>query len=194
MRDHYLEGEERFGPFMSFIYSIASALPLPRIIYTVAKDDIISAHPDSVIDIGCGPGDLLKMISDRKGIELFGVDPSEWMIKAAMKRVSGRDIKLAIGSSRSIPFRRKFTIITSTLSFHHWEKRTESLRYLSRFLQKDGTIRIYEMEKRGFAALGPLSKHAMTEAELRESAKKAGMRVKRIKRQAGVICAILSVR
>lgn len=193
LKDHYLEGEERFGPFMSFLYAIGSALPFPRVIYKIARDDIMRTNPRSVLDVGCGPGDLLVMLSKAGCANLYGIDPSPDMIRAAKRKAHGRAIRFGIGSSREVPFGRKFGMIVSTLSFHHWAKRDEALRYLSRFLEGRGTIRIYELEHRGgIAAHMPWSTHTISEAALRRSARAAGLKVVSIGRRAGVIFAVIS--
>jgi SAM-dependent methyltransferase len=55
------------------------------------------------LDVGCGPGALLSVMSDRLGPEaVAAVDPSQPFVAAAMARNPGVDVRLA--SAEALPF------------------------------------------------------------------------------------------
>ena len=67
----YRPGEERFGRTTSWLYSL-SPLFL-RGFHRFVAADILSFNPPSVLDIGCGSGDVLSCLAaERTEIELFG--------------------------------------------------------------------------------------------------------------------------
>lgn len=67
------------------------------------------------------------------------------MVKIANNRFKGNpNVNLAVGSSTYVPFDKKFDIIISSLSMHHWNDKKGSLKYLSKFLAEGGEIDIYE--------------------------------------------------
>ncbi len=192
----YLEGEEKFGFFLSIFYLIATKIPYLGEIYKFASKDIASIdRAKSIIDVGCGSGDLLIAIRRLKySGSLYGIDPSVHMINISRLRSKRLNIDFAVGSSRDIPFKRKFDLIVSSLSFHHWKEKEKSLRYLKSLLNDGGTIRIYEFEKsyverRWFRGV---SSHSISEKEITNYAKKSGLRVVELKRHKGMIRASLA--
>ena len=153
----YRPGEERFGRTASWLYSFSSLFLRGFHRFVVA--DILSFNPSSVLDIGCGSGDVLShLASERVGVELFGVDPSPYMLKIAEKRIRRHAVSrktldqrlhLSLGSSRDIPFKRKFDLIYSSLSFHHWVAREASVAGILDSLSGGGTFVIYELSREG---------------------------------------------
>lgn len=121
----YQKGEEKFGPIMSRLYS-AFAPAFVGKLYKIILDEVNKAKPGSLLDVGCGPGIIATLLaSEIKGLEVFCVDPSEYMVGIANRRIlkhnlSGKVTAVA-GSSRLIPFDRKFDMIITSLSFHHWK-------------------------------------------------------------------------
>ena len=154
------EGEENFGRIRSLLYSILSPRLLGRF-HDFVANDVLSLNPDSVLDIGSGVGDVLvKIVAKRDDIELYGTDPSPHMLKIAEKRIrnsaseKGLDkIHLALGSSRVIPFDRKFDVIFSSLSFHHWKEREAGIPYVMRKLNNGGNFVIYEFNREALSLL-----------------------------------------
>jgi ubiquinone/menaquinone biosynthesis C-methylase UbiE len=157
--DLYLDGEEKFGRLASRLYSFSSYFL--RSFHEFVSSDILSLHPSSVLDIGCGSGDVLANLASKKsGIELYGIDPSPFMIRIAEKRIKKRAdivlngkkleerLHLSVGSNRRIPFDSdKFGVICSSLSFHHWKERETSLPTILERLSDRGAFVIYEYSK-----------------------------------------------
>jgi SAM-dependent methyltransferase len=149
-QDFYLEGEERFGPVFSLLYGAFGKILLKKYYQTVV-DDLRNEDFHSLLDVGCGTGELLLKLAGIKGEAAFYcVDPSSSMINVATKKfkrngLAGR-VKFAGGSSRHIPFDEKFDAIISSFSYHHWKDRDESLNNLMGYVSNSGFIKIYEYD------------------------------------------------
>lgn len=183
-----LSGEERFGPVLSRLYNLFSrggALG----IYDFACNDILAKEGFfSLLDVGTGPGILPKMISLRTDrIRIWAVDPSESMLRIAIGNNKGRDTMFAIGYSQRLPFKRRFDMIISSMSFHHWAHKKESLIYLSRFLNPGGEIRIYELKKSNRFFEYFVDKHRMSVDELKHAADGTGLIVKGLVEKDGFV-------
>lgn len=171
--------EENFGPITSRLYSLLSGIFLESSIYKFAADDILRSKARKILDIGTGPATIpIKVASQSDRVEIYAIDPSKDMLRIASKKAKDSGIHFAEGHSLHVPFHTKFDLITSSISFHHWAHKKESLEYLSQFLNRDGEIRIYEFRKIGHLPIQ--AKHSMTKEELRGAAEGTGLRVKEI--------------
>ena len=176
-----LHGEERFGPVMSRIYNVFASSGVQGLYEFACLDILGKKGAFSLLDVGTGPGRLPEMLASRQGrIRIYAVDPSPSMLRIARNRRGNRGVKFALGYSRRIPFSLKFGMIISTLSFHHWVHKKESLQYLSQFLERGGEIRIYERVKSGRLLDRFVDMHSAGVEELREIAHGTGLRVKGI--------------
>jgi ubiquinone/menaquinone biosynthesis C-methylase UbiE len=145
----YLEGEEKFGPLSSFFYGVAS--PLLRKYYKTIFEYLKGKNFDSLLDIGCGPGNVvIKLAGIHPKAHFYCIDPSPNMIKLARKNIDRNYLDSRItaitGSSRSIPFDQKFDAIISSFSYHHWKDRDQSLKTLPGLLSKGGFLTIFEYD------------------------------------------------
>ena len=144
--DYYEKGEERFGFISSRLYSFGSSRSLQKFYYFIAKD-IEKEKPKRILDIGAGPGDLAMQFNKIKTAKVCCIDPSismQRMAKNKFARNKIKNIEYKLGSSRYIPFKEKFDLITTTISFHHWEEKESSMRYILKKLSKNGKFIIYE--------------------------------------------------
>lgn len=147
--EFYLPDEERFGFFTSHIYNMFSGFGPMKRFHNFVTEGVLSANPGSILDIGFGTGQALKRILQANGeIQAFGVEPSPNMFKVAGRKLrnyarAGR-VKLALGSSRDIPFGEKFDIIYSSLSFHHWQNQEESVINVLKHLKPGGSFMVFE--------------------------------------------------
>lgn len=139
-----------FGPIFSRMYSFMAARSGRSLeLYRYIAEEVSRHNPEKVLDVGCGPGILIKMIAERSPQStVYGVDPSSGMISVAQKRLSryireGRAF-ISGGDSLNVPFDVKFDLIVSSMSFHHWQHRNEGLDYLSRKLNDGGSLVIFE--------------------------------------------------
>ncbi len=145
MENYYKEGEEKFGFLSSKLYLLAEKIPALSKFYRFVTQDLESKTFKSLLDVGFGTGSVIYQLSKNNKLYLYGVDPSPYMVSIAKKRTyTNPNVTFAVGSSTYIPFDKKFDIIISSLSMHHWNDKKGSLIYLSKFLEDGGEIDIYE--------------------------------------------------
>jgi ubiquinone/menaquinone biosynthesis C-methylase UbiE len=60
-----------------------------------------------VLDIGCGTGALAESLSERAAARVWGVDPSEEMVRVARARVP-RSVGIRTGRAEELPFRESW--------------------------------------------------------------------------------------
>ncbi len=168
------KNEEHFGKITSHLYSFAIDLGILKLHNFVSNDIIenINSNTKSILDIGCGNGLILKKIASNKkvnNISLYGIDPSEEMIKISKNKLKkmNKKVNLKLGSSRKINFKIKFDIIYTSLSYHHWNNREKSIKYILNKLNKKGSFIIYEYNKskKSFFNLG--HNHMMNKKEFK---------------------------
>ncbi len=159
MKDYYVDGEEKFGYFTTSFYDVFAWRMLKKL-YSFTIQEIKNMSPTSVLDIGAGPGRLSVMVAKQfPNAEFYTVDPSEYMVRVENKNFEKAGIKATckLGSSREIPFDRKFDLIFTTLSFHHWENRDSSISYILSKLSDKGTFLIIEFMEDNYKS--PMSLH-----------------------------------
>jgi SAM-dependent methyltransferase len=128
-----------------------------------------------VLDIGCGTGDALTRLRTH-GIELYGIDPSPYMLKIAEEHIrhdhSGTrsSVHLSLGNNRHIPFGIKFDRIFSSISFHHWKNHEKSIPYILSRLTPNGEFTIYEYDKDALLVIrrAIFGKHSISELDVNE--------------------------
>lgn len=93
----------------------------------------------SILDIGCGTGELLYIIN-KKGLKLYGIDLSDKMIEKAKEKLQNH-ANLTIGDSENLPYKdNKFDIIICNDSFHHYPNPIKALKEMNRVLKNNGKI------------------------------------------------------
>ena len=173
----YRKDDEKFGLLLSPLYALGARLaPSIRRFYTFAVEDLKGSKAHSILDVGCGPGDVAIMAASRSRAKFYAVDPSAAMVWIARHRRRSSRVRFALGSSRSIPFKKKFDIIYASLSFHHWPDKGESLSYIKGFLANSGEIRIYEFKKRRGVSKA-VNAHTMDMNSLKKAAAEAGLKL-----------------
>ena len=173
----YKADDEKFGILLSPLYALGASLaPSIRRFYAFVVDDLKGSKAHSIIDVGCGPGDVAIKAAATTDAEFYAVDPSTAMVWMARHRTGSRRVRFALGSSRHLPFKRKFDIIYASLSFHHWPDKEESLLYLKRFLSANGEIRIYEFKKRKGISKA-VNLHTMDMGSLAKAARSSGLKL-----------------
>lgn len=135
--------------------------------------------PETVLDIGCGTGRLLRRAAQRwPASRLTGVDPAEGMIGAA--RHLSRGITLKVGKGEAIPLpHSSIDVAFSTVSFHHWEDQVKGVRDVARVLRPKGLFCLAD----GFVPglFGSIVPHTRmhTALEFREIFQAAGLVVRK---------------
>ncbi len=163
-----------FGPIFSRLYSFfvsrsrKSAKSFRKIV-----GDISQYNPRKVLDVGCGPGVLIGMLSDAvPDAKIYGADPSPSMVAIARKRLSEKilsgKVVVTQGSSLDVGYDEKFDLIVTSMSFHHWEDKGKSLGYLKSLLAEGGSIIIYESLGSNSAGEDGKMRHSLSMAEAEE--------------------------
>ncbi len=115
-----------FGPIQS------------RMLELIDKDFSTAGSLNTVLDVGCGTGRLLRSASARwPQTQLFGVDPADQMILEAKRLNANATFK--VSAAESLPFSgQTFDLVMSSLSFHHWADQLKGIKEISRVLRPGG--------------------------------------------------------
>lgn len=106
--------------------------------YNDILNRISSINPNKILDLGCGNGNVLKMLEGKTNADLYGLDLSENMINEAKKRLDSK-VNLTIGDSENLPYENnQFDVIICNASFHHYPKPNLVLKEIKRVLKSDG--------------------------------------------------------
>jgi putative AdoMet-dependent methyltransferase len=100
---------------------------------------IIEHEAVSVIDIGCGTGNLCGELSGK--MDIIGIDQSLEMIVQAKKKYN--KLKLKLGNFLDKPFRKNdVDIVVTTYAFHSLNdnEKKEAIKYMLEYLKDDGKI------------------------------------------------------
>ncbi|MGC1390174.1 MAG: class I SAM-dependent methyltransferase [Bacteroidales bacterium] len=90
------------------------------------------------LDIGCGTGNYTVALAER-GLNFYGVDPSEKMLKVA--QLSDQKINWLLGTTEKIPTNKNiFDGVIAILTIHHWSDIKQSLKDIYRVLKARGKI------------------------------------------------------
>ncbi|MFE7743273.1 class I SAM-dependent methyltransferase [Nocardia sp. NPDC057455] len=105
-----------------------------------------------VVDIGCGPGDLARVLARRVG-QVTGVDPSPQMIDYATARC--RDLancRFELGTAQSLPLPdASADLVTCTFAMHHIPEphRTDAIAQMFRVLRPGGKLLLADTHPTG---------------------------------------------
>lgn len=105
-------------------------------------------RPPIIVDLGCGPGDLVVEISHRlREARIVGIDMSPSMLLWAGRHATtdGR-LRFLVGDASDLPFDdASVDLVVSTLSMHHWAEPAEVFAEIARVLRPDGVALIYDL-------------------------------------------------
>jgi SAM-dependent methyltransferase len=153
---------ERFGAVASFFYEKLAEPSLEPMHRRIASE--IPIERGRLLDIGCGPGDLDRMLAkNRPDLQVVGLDESEAMVRRATRRRGlPNNLQFRRGSVEDLSARgfggpqgpplgllghtpsEEFDFALSVLSFHHWEEPVAGLEAVHRALKPGGRLWIYE--------------------------------------------------
>ena len=94
--------------------------------------------PETILDIGCGTGRLLRKAMTRWPYARFiGVDPAPGMVDVAQRLLP--DAAFRLGTAEALPLPDACVdLAMSTVSFHHWHDQAAGVREVARVLRPGG--------------------------------------------------------
>lgn len=112
-----------------------------RSLYPILLDRLSHISYHSVLDLGCGTGEMMKQILQTDNCkELYGIDLSEEMLAVAKSKLPDQ-VKLLLGDSESLPFPDNFfDVVYCNDSFHHYPAPRNVLSEVQRVLKPGGTF------------------------------------------------------
>lgn len=164
--------------FRAKYYDIGN-LPLGLPFVTLPHVRLISLQPgQSLLDIGCGTGEILYRLHKNFGeeISLYGIDPSTDMLDVARYKLrKAKNVQLETGTGEQLQFPdSSFDWVVSSLTFHHipLDVKRATIRESHRVLKPGGKLLNSDFGKpTHFAgsAFGSLYKnHAFTSDNLKD--------------------------
>lgn len=109
-------------------------------LYESVSQKVSSFNCKEVLDVGCGTGTVLSMLSKNEGISLAGIDLSEKMLNIAREKLDEK-VELKIGDSEQLPWDdNTFDAIMCTDSFHHYPEPEKVLSEMARVLKFSGHL------------------------------------------------------
>jgi SAM-dependent methyltransferase len=129
--------------------------PLFERVYRRVTDDVVReaaarrlGRGATILDLGCGPGDLVVAISRRlREARVVGMDLSPSMLLWAGRHATtdGR-VKFMVGDAADLPFDdESVDLVVSTLSLHHWAEPADAFAEVARVLRPGGQALIYDL-------------------------------------------------
>ncbi len=102
------------------------------------------ANCDSVLDVACGNGRLLRMLSRKAHINAYGVDVSEEMMETAKR--DQPDAVFCVSPADKLSFSDcSFEFVTVCCAFHHFTKPDAFMKEAYRVLKSEGKLAIAEL-------------------------------------------------
>jgi ubiquinone/menaquinone biosynthesis C-methylase UbiE len=96
--------------------------------------------PNTVLDVGCGTGRLLRKAKARwPKAQFIGVDPANGMIENARRLMP--EAKFYVGQAESLPLPdASVDLVFSTASYNFWQDKEKGLSEIKRVLQLGGRL------------------------------------------------------
>lgn len=124
----------------------------------VALRAVSTAAPESVLEVGCGPGDFAALVAAETGAEVVAVDVSPRMVELA--RSGGVDAR--IGDVQELPFGdATFDVAVAGWMLYHVPDLGRGLEELARVLRPGGRLvamtnsKLHLLELRELVGTGP---------------------------------------
>ena len=96
---------------------------------------------DTVLDFGCGIGELCRDINDHyPTAKILGIDPSTKMIERAKKETFNDNIRFKSGFVMDLPEKTQYDLIVSTNAFPYVMDKKESLEKIHKLLKPNGRL------------------------------------------------------
>jgi len=110
----------------------------------ILDEIVIEPRENRLLDVACGNGSLLKMLSAKYMLKGYGIDISEKMIDSA--RSLYPEFQFDVSPCEEIPFQdESFDIITVSAAYHHFPDVRGFAREAYRLLKPEGRFYITEI-------------------------------------------------
>lgn len=105
---------------------------------------------DCILDVACGNGSLLRLLTEDKIVAAYGTDISEEMIRCA--RMNYTDAVFSVGNADKLGFEDgRFDVVTCCCAFHHFDRPDLFLKEAYRVCTDGGKLYIGEINLPEFA-------------------------------------------
>jgi ubiquinone/menaquinone biosynthesis C-methylase UbiE len=139
--DYKIESREKFHK-QAEKYDSGNKGKHARSLYESVINKLDELSFNNLLDVGCGTGNLLKLISTRYDVQISGVDLTPKMLNITRIKL-GDEADLKVADSEELPFDNdKFDMVVCTDSFHHYPHPEKVLAEIRRVLQQDGMLLI----------------------------------------------------
>lgn len=111
-----------------------------RCMYPEIVRQALAAPGKRILDIGCGNGNVIRLLLKERQGDYYGVDLSAVMIEEAEKRLPD-NVVLRSADVISLPFDDDFfDILICNASFHHYEEPEKAVAEMNRVLKPGGAL------------------------------------------------------
>ncbi len=103
--------------------------------------ELKSKSTDKILEVGCGRGFILNILSELYPAEFHGVDIEKEHLAIARKQLKGRNVKIRYASAYGLPYSNNtFDAIVFTEVLEHLEHEDKALREIWRVLKPNGKL------------------------------------------------------
>jgi Methylase involved in ubiquinone/menaquinone biosynthesis len=96
---------------------------------------------DTVIDVGCGTGYLLRRMAERQEIIGYGIDLEPKMIDEAKQKCP--EMNIQVSPSENTPFdNNTFDVMTACMAYHHFSDKEGFIKEAARIIKPGGYLYI----------------------------------------------------
>jgi SAM-dependent methyltransferase len=137
---------KKYGRYYDLIYSSFNTEENAKYVESAAKKFL--GKFETLLDVGCGTGDLLIYIS-KKGYEVWGIDNSEVMVELAREKAKnvGVNVNILLADASSFKSPKPFDVVTclfGTLGYLHKDGEVESFFRNTFNNLRDGGLFIFD--------------------------------------------------
>jgi ubiquinone/menaquinone biosynthesis C-methylase UbiE len=140
----------RWAPYYDLLVNLITLGQAWRLRKMTVEHALIKSG-DSVLDVGCGTGDVTLPAKLRAGVDghVYGIDPAPEMIAVARSKAArkGLEIDFRLGVIESLPFPdSSIDVVTSSLMIHHLpdDLKVRGLAEVYRVLKPGGRLLIFD--------------------------------------------------
>jgi ubiquinone/menaquinone biosynthesis C-methylase UbiE len=139
---------------------------------TAALAAVAVAAPQRVLDVGCGPGYLLRVLAGHYpgAHELAGIDAAPNMIQTAKRLADDDRLTFVTGVAEHLPYAdASMDLVVSSTSFDHWSDQGAGLAECARVLRPGGHLVLVDQFSRWLIPTLALSRRGKARTRRRAS-------------------------